>query len=218
LNTLLIVDIQKSMGMWFTWTYINKVDRFLRLNSKNYDQVLMVMEPHFARSSEPRMLKSCSGDYNYGSDEIPSFLLKYLSATPFYKAYNKDFWEEEQKCNNCNQGTLVQLTPEYEHDKGYPIYLNHGLRELLSSLSGSINVDIIGGGITKCVALTSRLLNLYDIPNIVLEEVCYAIRFVNTNRRDENTFSTKPIQSIPKRILGVNGKLEMTEIGLTFKP
>jgi hypothetical protein len=211
LNTLLIVDIQKSMGHWFPWSYLNKVDKFLRANRDKYDYIIMTMEPKFATNERGYMTMP----YSFGADAVPFFILNSLTHEPLYKAYNGDFWGQTA---NTEEGYEVSLPSGRDSVTPYKMYLNEGLRTLISHLSGVSNVDIIGGGRTKCVDLTAKLLSFYNIPHHVLDEICYDIRIVNTNRRDENTFETEPISSIRKGLLGRDGKFPMVEVPLTLNP
>jgi hypothetical protein len=211
MNILLIVDIQMSMGHWFPGSYLSKIENFLRKNRQNYDAIYMIMEP----------VMTYEGSYKDGkytavkADELPNFLLDYLSLPPFYKAYNKFYWEQLKEEGQTKDEHFLNV-PTFGIDGFYPMYENDGIRNLLEQLKSATNVDIIGGGLTKCVELTYKLLEFKKIPFQVLEKLCYEIRYVNTNRRDENTFLANPIKSIHPRLLNTEGKFATTEQPLIF--
>lgn len=206
LKVLLIVDIQYSMGHWFSWTYLNKIDRFLHKHRSSYDKVLMIMEPDLRRKAFEGGQAVADGKWFISGDKIPEFIGRSLSIDPIYKAYNKDFWRELVRLGRVRMENFVQVKTD-SLEGNYLIYLNAGLKRLLRFLSLTTNIDIIGGGRSKCVKLTSSLLDRFNINHTVLEDYCYDIWYINSNRRDENTFETQPTKATNKRILNTEGKI-----------
>lgn len=218
MNILLIVDVQKSMGHWFSWSYIVKLERFLRLNHQKYDAVYMIMEPRFSKTESEGSVQFSGTELFLVSDRVPAFFEEYLTRPPLYKAYNKDYWEKVGKAGGVPNANFVTLPPYRGEGRPYKMYLNGGLRKLISLVKNAEKIDIVGGGLTKCVRLTHRLLNFYSIPNTVLSEYCYEIQYVNSNRRAENTFNTKPIASIRKKLLNQDGTFKIKRVPLFFQP
>ena len=208
MNVLLIVDIQVSMGHWFPATYLNKVSSFLRKNKNQYDAIYMLMEPDFTYTGSYK-----NGRYSITGDQVPSFIVPYLSESPFYKAYNYEYWEQVMKDGTPLNNEFVDVPTE--GIKGnYTLYMNDELKRILTILQSATDVDIIGGGLSKCVKLTSKLLSHSNIAHQVIETMCYEIRVVNTNWRSTNALLTKPPKSIQAGVLNSEGEISLTEYPL----
>lgn len=218
MKSLVIVDVQRSMGHWFTWNYIKKLNSFLNNHAKEYDKVLMLVEPDTSEiKGFLRNIRSADVETtltymrSVKEDEVPSFLLKHLTDEPIYKMYSEYLFDRMLELGILPKSDFIEL-PSAGIKGYYRMYLTEGLKKLVNSLTTATQVDIVGGGLLKCVSLTNKLLNYHNIPTNVLDSVCYDIRYVNTNWREQNVFDTKPTKAISKCLQSDEGYLNMTRI------
>lgn len=218
MKALVIVDIQKSMGNWFTWTYINKVNKFLKTHSKEYDKVLMLLEPNIT-SEEYKVMSLHKADKkkiaqiidSLEEDEVPSFILDYLTSEPIYKMYSNHLYNRMFVLGILPKSDFINL-PNQSLDRSSPLYMSPELKGFIASLEGCSQVDLIGGGETGSITLTQKLLTYHDISSIVLSDMCYDKRYENTNRRDGNIFETTPIKVSNKKPTTEEGVFALTKI------
>src|SRR5690606_12680835 len=160
------------------------------------DAVMMILEPKItADKSVLRQIKTAEhGEIDHiletlQPDAVPSFLIDYLTYTPIYKMYSKHLFNRMLELGILPNSQFITL-PSRNVTGIYNMYLTSGLVALVDQLLEATQVDIIGGGVDKCVSLTHKLLTYHSIPSRILRSVCYEIRHVNTNRRKYNTFNT----------------------------
>lgn len=222
MKVLLIVDIQKSMGHWFSWSYINKVYSFLKQNKENYDAIYMLMEANLNVGEEKlKNLNEASKEQiaeilnSMTYDEVPEFFSSYLLIKPIYKMYNQQLFSRAVELGLLPSSNFIMLPPN-GYLRPYDMYINPDFSMLLYHLKRASQVDIIGGGLDKCAALTDRLLTHLGIKTNVIRSLCYDIRIINSNRRERNVFDTKPIKSLSKDLLDDNGHFRMRKIPFVF--
>ena len=184
-HVLLIVDIQRKYEQYFNLTYLQKVNKYLKKHS--FDEVRMLIDTFY---------DNMHGDY------IPAFLNNNLTHVPIFKQYSsqlavnllrqkgidepeikKELFLYKRYCP-FNDGLLFLLEPNYipnyaachgdELDYYHLEFIPSSFKEFLLSCQ-SKQIHLIGGGYSKCVAITQKILNLLHINNLVHARVCYEI-------------------------------------------
>lgn len=225
-KVLVIVDIQKDYGEYFSYSYLKKVYSFLNKNRNKYEKIYMLYEPTFKTIN------------NNPVDGI-SFITK--DSIPICKLYNTEYsikvtgLENEDKIielyKSENTDSIVYSEGEVMiNDVSYNSYDNNGnatkhiryridfisneMRKMIKEITNeNYEVDLIGGGLSKCVKITQDILNKKNIKTNILKDYCYEIRhLVNRNRHDNIIFNKPPKGYFRKEFIDDEGFLKIIKL------
>ena len=213
-SAILVVDVQKEYGDYFSLNYLKKLNTALK---KFKFDVFTLYEPRKIKGTEenrvgiPEFLKDISkytafkrySDFDLFKDNhiLTDLYIKNnisldkdlypFGFTPTYLRVQKGvspLYMYKQKGRVINSySEVTNQRKSYEQDPDYYVITTSFYR-LLENLRGYDVVYIVGGGLSKCVKITNRILKAFDINSEVIEDLCYDISIINSNRRRQNCF------------------------------
>lgn len=237
-KALVIVDVQTSFGKYYSYSYLKKVYSFIRNNTKNYEKIYSLYQPlididlelaedsmvSFITDNSIPICKMYDDNYTFSlinKDELD----KYNSSLKF--EYENKLERVVKLFKNLNTDTIkvsngelllrkldYYILPERSHRVEF---ISNQMLDMIKDLQeNKYEVDIIGGGLTKCVSITHDILNIKGIKCNVLDKLCYDIFFINSNKHD-NIFKKKPSKSLFKKdLLNNDGFLRLIEMPISI--
>lgn len=233
-KALVIVDVQTSFGEYYSYSYLKKVYSFINKNGENYEKIYSLYQPlinsdlelskdsmaSFILENSIPVCKIYNDNYTFSlinKDELnkhsSSLIFKYENnlekAVKLFKSLNTDTIEVSngelllRKVDNC-------IIPQRSHRVEF---ISKQMLDMIKDLQeNEYEVDIIGGGLKKCVSITRDILNIKGINCNVLDKLCYDIFFVNSNRHDNILDKKPPKSTFKKDLLNIDGSLKLTEL------
>ena len=185
MRRLVIIDIQKHYKKHFSLKYIRKIKKYLKENRKFYDEIVCLIDLPSGKSE----------------DSIPSFLLEVSTEEPIVKMYNNDYMvnminksgeisirgvgneyevygelliENKRVLKETKNGVIVGLKKNNNLDLDF--IDSHFAKRIKKWKEEDAEITLIGGGLDRCVEKTQKLLDIFEVENVIIEELCYDIK------------------------------------------
>lgn len=233
-KALIIVDVQTSYGEYYSYSYLKKLYSFMRNNAKNYEKVYSLYQPlvdrnlnfstdsmvSFVSENSIPVCKVYDDDYSFSlinKDEVNDNSRSSIFINPEKLAKAVELFNSlNTNTIQVSNGELLmrKLEGSVLPGREYRIeFISKQMLDMIKELQeNGYEVDLVGGGRTKCVEITDGILHAKGINTTVLNDLCYEIRFVNSNRHT-NIFKKNPSKSMfRKDLLNIDGSLRVTEM------